>query len=53
MDTNSRKEVICIYTLTYFINKMEEEAKKDKNGFNPEERIDKYRTLVNSLYADM
>ena len=38
---------------TDFINKMEEEAKKDKNGFNPTERIESYRNLVNSLYADI
>ena len=38
---------------TDFINKMDEEAKKDKNGFNPAERIDSYRNIVNSLYADI
>ncbi len=38
---------------TDFINKMDEEAKNNKNGFNPAERIDKYRNLVNSLYADI
>ena len=38
---------------TDFINKMEEEAKKDKNGFNPAERIESYRKLVNSLYNDI
>lgn len=38
---------------TDFINKMEEEAKKDKNGFNPGERIEYYRNLVKSLYADI
>ena len=38
---------------TDFINKMEEEAKKDNNGFNPTERIESYRNLVNSLYADI
>ena len=32
---------------------MEEEAKKNKNGFNPTERIESYRNLVNSLYADI
>ncbi len=38
---------------TDFINKMDEEAKNSKNSFNPAERIDKYRDLVNSLYADI
>lgn len=36
---------------TDFVNKMDEEAKKDKNGFNPAERIESYRSLVNSLYT--
>lgn len=38
---------------TDFINKMEEESKKDKKGFNPEERIESYRNLVNELYANI
>ena len=38
---------------TDFVNKMDEEAKKDKKGFNPAERIESFRKLVNSLYADI
>lgn len=38
---------------TDFINKMDEEAKKNKAGFNPSERIKAYQDLVNSLYADI
>lgn len=38
---------------TEFVNKMDVEAKNNKNDFNPAERIDAYRKLVNSLYADI
>lgn len=38
---------------TDFINKMDEAAKINKNGFNPDEKIESYRRLVNSLYADI
>lgn len=38
---------------TDFINKMDEAAKNKKNGFNPADRIDKYKKLVNSLYDDI
>ncbi len=38
---------------TEFINKMDEEAKNNKNDINPAERINSYRALVNSLYADI
>ena len=36
-----------------FINKMDEEAKNNKKSFNPEEKIVKFKDLVNSLYADI
>lgn len=38
---------------TDFVNKMDEEAKQNKTGFNPSERIKDYQNLVKSLYTDI
>lgn len=36
---------------TDFVNGLNEQAKEKKKEFNPQERIDKFVSLVNSLYA--
>lgn len=36
-----------------FVNRMLEEAKTSKPGFDPSKRIESYRRYVNALYADI
>lgn len=36
-----------------FVNKLDEEAKKKRHEFNPQERIEKFQTIVNGLYNDI
>lgn len=38
---------------TDFVNSMNEQAKEEKKEFNPQERIDSFVTLVNSLYSNI